>query len=723
VPQVSGPSTASSASPARPLRIVAPEHQEIYRTLRSYPLFDGLPNETLQEAIASGELSLEKYWRDDIVADGSTLRERGAAVYLVKSGQVAVAVFPLGVLEKERQEYMPQNEDEKQKKVRTQGPMIHLAEKNLATFTEGDLFNSEAIPAADPERCAFYCVSPCELVVFSKARISQLTATFDFFAQRLRRAVEVARSRLQGISGIKQEILDFFVRHGLSVAETLRVRQIDRCIECKECEKACEARYGHKRLVIHGPRLGMLDFVYACRTCTDQRCLSPCNYDSIKFDSKKREVVINESTCTGCAACAQACPYGSIEMVDLENPSDKLFKIRLEKDGSLKYGEGSGRKIAATKIASKCDHCSGYGDQACISHCPTGSLIEIKPAELFQDKGEVARQAARAGFDQTVMLDAREMLPSAPFQKGLGITDGASAKVKPRRIHPGVLWGVGLGAFLLGLVEVFLRLWAPTASLQYASMRLTGLEPEIAKLKVTYRPGCDLAVWFGYAGTALMVIALLYPLWKRSKIMQRLGSSQAWFDWHLMGGVVGPLFIILHSAIKLDNWVSFAFWSMILVVVSGVVGRYLYTQVPDLLHGKELEELEHERALAKLRSVVPDAVKIADHDLAHYRARVVRIADEMGLASAFLWVLFDDLRRPARHFRRRVALARTSAPRRTRAEIADHAGELMLLERRRLLVPRAHSWLHQWKQVHVPFTFAMMGVSIVHILVALTYSM
>ena len=64
----------------------------------------------------------------------------------------------------------------------------------------------------------------------------------------MRRAVEVARGRLGGISGVKQEIFDFFVRHGISVADTIRVRQVDCCIECYECEKACEERYGHKRL-------------------------------------------------------------------------------------------------------------------------------------------------------------------------------------------------------------------------------------------------------------------------------------------------------------------------------------------------------------------------------------------------------------------------------------------------------------------------------------------
>jgi Fe-S-cluster-containing hydrogenase component 2 len=705
------------------LKIVAPEHLEVYRSLRNYPLFDGIPNEVLQEAIATGELSLQSFWRDEIISDGPTLQDQGPAVYLVRSGQVAVAIFPHEVLERERQDYMPLSIDEKKKKVRPHGPLIKLAQKNLATFGEGEIFNSESIPAADPERCAFYCVSPCELLVFSKQRIGEFTARFEFFAKRLRRAVEVARDRLKGISGIKQEILDFYVRHGLSVAETLRVRQIDRCIECMECEKACETRYGHKRLTLKGPRLGMLDFVFACRTCTDQRCLSPCNYDSIKFDAQKREVIINEATCTGCAACANACPYGSIEMVELDSPKEKLFKIRLEKDGSLKFGPEAGRKVAASKIASKCDHCASFGDQSCITHCPTGAIIEIKPGDLFQDRGEVARQAARTGFDQTVMLDNEGMLPADPYSKGLGITDGAAAKVKQRRINPAVLWGIGLGTFLLCLVEIVLRVWQPALSLQYASFRLAGLEPEIARLKVNFKPGCDFAVWLGYIGTGLMVVSLLFPLWKRSRLMQRIGSSAAWFDWHLVGGTIGPLYIILHAAMKLDNWVSVAYWAMIMIVLSGIMGRYLRTQVPEMLHGREMEELEHERAMAKLRSLMPQAVAAADRDLMAFRQAAMRVASKSGFLYAFLWTIVDDLKRPLRWARRKIAIMRSGASRKTRRELEKHAGMLMLLERRRILVPRTQGVLHHWKQVHVWFTFVMSAVSIIHIVVALTYSM
>src|SRR6185295_16485641 len=103
------------------------------------------------------------------------------------------------------------------------------------------------------------------------------------------------------------------------------------------CEEACEERYGARRLTLGGYQLGMLDFVYTCRTCTDQRCVDPCAYDAIKYDSVKREVVINEATCTGCTACAQSCPYGAIDMVDIdESPLTKwAFKQRLDKKQAL----------------------------------------------------------------------------------------------------------------------------------------------------------------------------------------------------------------------------------------------------------------------------------------------------------------------------------------------------------------------------------------------------
>src|SRR5690606_4553607 len=162
---------------------------------------------------------------------------------------------------------------------------------------------------------------------------------------------------------------------------------------------------------------------------------------------------------------------------------------------------------------------------------------------------------------------------------------------KRGRLAPVIMWGLSLTAWFLAVAEIGLRMYKPTSSLQYVLLRGEGLEPVIAEMKVGFRAGSDLAIYCGYFGTALMLLAILYVPLRRMKSFRRIASNTMWFDFHLMAGTMGPAFIVLHSAFKLDNWVSAAFWSMIIVFVSGVIGRYLYTQVPDLLNGRELEEL------------------------------------------------------------------------------------------------------------------------------------
>ncbi len=706
---------------------VAPGLEPVYHALREQPIFGDLPDGVLASALNRGELTLRRYWRDDLVTDAATLAAEGPRVHLVRTGQLAAAVFPAGLLAEERRDAAGVTEEEKRQKIRARGPLIRLAEKNLATFGEGELYNSTALAAVDHElggdRLACYAVAPSDVIVADAQWLGELAVAFPRFGARLRRALDALSLRLRSVSGAKQEVLDFFVRHGLSVATTMRVRQVDLCIECKECERACEERYGHKRLEIHGPRLGMLDFVYACRTCTDQRCVSPCNYDSIKFDADRGEVVINEASCTGCGACAEACPYGSIEMVNLFDPKEQLFRVRLEGKYALGHGEGAGRALPAFEIASKCDHCAAFSDQACVSRCPTGALIEITPAELFRDDGELASAGARAGFEHTMIRSVGEVHPTAPFEKGLGIVDGAAARVSRRRVSPLLMWGLGLAGFFGALVEIVLRLRAPTWSLEYAWHRMEGLEPGIARLKVGYNPGSDLAVVLGISGVVLLVIGMLYPMRKRWRWLARIGSSAAWFDLHIAGGVLGPLYVTLHSSLKLDNWVSLAFWSMMLVVLSGIIGRYLYTQVPALLHGGELEEVDLGRALLAWRGQYPDAVGWLEQEAWHYRARLRAAAARGGVVYALGWMIADDFARPARWLRRRALLVHAGAPPPVRRELRRLVGRVLLLERRRALVPRVHGMLLQWKKVHVPFTFAMMAVTVVHIVVALTYSM
>jgi len=314
-------------------------------------------------------------------------------------------------------------------------------------------------------------------------------------------------------------------------------------------------------------------------------------------------------------------------------------------------------------------------------------------------------------------------LPLRPFIEGPHIRNHGEAKVRKFRAGAAVAWVLGLTAWFLCLTEIVLRLYWPARWFQYWLLTRTGEPEAIAKLQVGFRAGETLAVYCGFIGTGLMVIAALYPIVRRMGAFRAVANAKFWFDFHMMSGTVGPMFVLLHSGLKLDNWVSAAFWSMVIVVISGVVGRYLYTQIPDLVNGRELEELDHRRAFNQYRSKFPDAVRVGEAELAAHQQRASRVAANAGLTWTFAWIMFEDLRRPLRWFRRRVAFRAAPVPRPIARELRQRTGRMIIVDRRRVLGTRAQLVLHSWKKVHVPFTIVMTLISVVHIWLAFQYSM
>ncbi len=108
-----------------------------------------------------------------------------------------------------------------------------------------------------------------------------------------------------------------FAELGLIQGQKLMLIDLDRCTRCDECVKACVSTHtdGHSRLFLDGPRFGKYLVPTACRSCLDPVCMIPCPVASIHRGDNKQIVI--EDWCIGCAACADACPYGSIQMHDL----------------------------------------------------------------------------------------------------------------------------------------------------------------------------------------------------------------------------------------------------------------------------------------------------------------------------------------------------------------------------------------------------------------------
>jgi hypothetical protein len=112
-------------------------------------------------------------------------------------------------------------------------------------------------------------------------------------------------------------------------------------------------------------------------------------------------------------------------------------------------------------------------------------------------------------------------------------------------------------------------------------------------------PEEGLGYWLGIVGGTLMLLLLFYPMGKKSQLLRRLGLLKHWFRIHMIFGLIGPLLILYHSNFRVDAINSkVAFYSMLAVAISGIIGRYFYTRIHRGLYGKRasIEELRNELA-------------------------------------------------------------------------------------------------------------------------------
>lgn len=103
-----------------------------------------------------------------------------------------------------------------------------------------------------------------------------------------------------------------------------------------------------------------------------------------------------------------------------------------------------------------------------------------------------------------------------------------------------------------------------------------------------FEAGDDLGYWLGVVGGSMMLILFSYPLRKHFRFAQNWGRVKWWFLVHMVLGIGGPLLILLHSTFRIGSLnAGVALYSMVIVALSGVVGRFIYARVHRGLRGEQ----------------------------------------------------------------------------------------------------------------------------------------
>jgi hypothetical protein len=228
----------------------------------------------------------------------------------------------------------------------------------------------------------------------------------------------------------------------------------------------------------------------------------------------------------------------------------------------------------------------------------------------------------------------------------------------------------------------------------------------------------------GVVGFLLMLATeTLYSLRKRAR-GRAYGRMSTWLQWHIVMGIVGSYMVLLHTAWQFQGLAGVVTLLTAVVVLSGFVGRYVYTAIPRTLDGAEitLERLEGRRrevgdALTALARSTPELASAIGDAEAILQTASPAASGPVGTI----------LRRPLLARRDRAALRRAMAPLQrlaptTAAEVAVLLAEQATLQRQLVALDTARRLLALWHTVHIPLGVALFALSFVHIGAALYYA-
>lgn len=225
----------------------------------------------------------------------------------------------------------------------------------------------------------------------------------------------------------------------------------------------------------------------------------------------------------------------------------------------------------------------------------------------------------------------------------------------------------------------------------------------------------------GVVGSLLMVIGVFgYMARKRIRRFSRLGILKHWLEFHIFLCSLGPILVLYHTAFKFGGLVAVSFWSMVAVVISGIIGRYIYIQIPRTIEGRELSlnELNNLKTafytnLQNQFNLDSEFIELLDKSFAN---------EEELFKGSFFTKVFQRI------WFERLLIKRVKLELKSREIKGNGSKKFLSIVHKEIVLARRISWLstmqnylRYWHVIHLPFALIMLVIMIVHVIVAVLF--
>ncbi len=361
--------------------LLAERHkEESWRVMAAQlPIFEGVPVEIISDLIQRSEIDFYDKAGMVLIHEGET----GESVGIVRDGFLKVV---------KKQE---SGED-----------------RILGYMRGGDVFGETAVVDDSPRSASVITAGKAEVVKIDKDAFRDLCAQHPEIPERLAR-LDQERKDSRPDPALAQQLEKW--GQGFIQADALLLMDLETCVKCDLCVQACEELHGESRLIRRGIELetpmGTHLAPAACRHCDDPLCMFSCPTGAIKR-RPEGEIYIDYDLCTGVGACALACPYDNIHMIETHkfdaaqakkqsaHPDHNFFRPypdqgvkpqgllqrllafgRVEDPQQAPAKSDDGKHVPAS-YPIKCDMCDGLPFMGCVHACPTGAAMRVDPTQL-----------------------------------------------------------------------------------------------------------------------------------------------------------------------------------------------------------------------------------------------------------------------------------------------------------------------------------------------------
>ena len=218
----------------------------------------------------------------------------------------------------------------------------------------------------------------------------------------------------------------------------------------------------------------------------------------------------------------------------------------------------------------------------------------------------------------------------------------------------------------------------------------------------------------GIVGTVLILIGVFgYMAKKKYRALANLGRLKHWLEFHIFLCSLGPVMILFHTAFKFGGLVSVSFWSMVAVVASGVVGRFIYIQIPRTIEGRELSLNEVKEMKGNLEDILKGTYQQNEITyLPQLTAAITLQKQEGSFFSGLINQCFEEKKavRRVKHILRENGVPGSGA-----GNVVKLVKNEIALNKRIERLQTMQKLFKYWHVAHLPFALVMLVIMVIHV--------